>query len=69
MVWVEKYRPKTLNKVVGQHNHINYLRKWSKEWENEIPNKRAIILYGQAGIGKTTIAHALAKENRWEILE
>ena len=69
MVWVEKYRPKTLNKVVGQHNHINYLRKWSKEWENEIPDKRAIVLYGQPGVGKTTIAHALAKENRWEILE
>ena len=69
MVWIEKYRPKILNKVIGQQNHINYLRKWSKEWENEIPNKRAIILYGQAGIGKTTIAHALAKENRWEILE
>ncbi len=69
MTYTEKYRPDTLNKVIGQHNHINYLRKWSEEWENEIPNKRAIILHGQPGVGKTTIAHALAKENRWEILE
>ena len=69
MTYTEKYRPDVLDKIIGQQNHINYLRKWSEEWKNETPNKKAIILHGLPGVGKTTVAHVLANENKWEILE
>jgi len=33
------------------------------------PENRAVVLYGKAGIGKTTTAHALAREMGWEFIE
>lgn len=67
--WVEKYRPQTLDKVVGHPTTIETLREWALSWEDDIPKDRAIILYGTAGTGKTTSAYALANEMGWEITE
>lgn len=67
--WVEKYRPQTLDKVVGHPTAIETLREWAISWEDDIPNDRAIILHGTAGCGKTASAHALANEMGWEITE
>jgi replication factor C large subunit len=67
--WVEKYRPQTLDKVVGHPTAIETLREWALSWEDDIPKDRAVILYGGAGIGKTSSAYALANEMGWEISE
>ena len=67
--WVEKYRPQMLDKVVGHPTAIETLREWAMSWEDDIPKDRAIILYGNAGIGKTSSAYALANEMGWEITE
>lgn len=67
--WVEKYRPQNLDKVVGHPTAIDTLREWALSWEDDIPQYRAIILYGNAGCGKTTSAYALANEMGWEIVE
>ena len=69
MTYTEKYRPNELCDVVGQQQHVTYLSKWASEWTNSIPKYRAVILYGKAGIGKTSIAHALAHEMKWDIIE
>lgn len=69
MPYTEKYRPKILKDVVGHQQHLIFLSNWSKEWENGIPKVRALIFYGPPGIGKTTIAHALANEIKWEVIE
>lgn len=56
-VWTEKYRPKTLMDVINQTHVVERLNAWIKE--GSIPN---ILMAGPAGIGKTTIALALAKD-------
>jgi replication factor C small subunit len=56
-VWTEKYRPSRLSGVINQKHVVNRLTAWIKE--GSIPN---MLLAGPAGIGKTTIALALAKD-------
>lgn len=67
--WAEKYRPRTLGEVVGNKKAVQDLRTWAEEWQSGIPEKRAVILYGPAGIGKTSSAHALARDMDWEVIE
>lgn len=54
--WVEKYRPQTLDDVIGQDQIVNRLKRYVDE--NSLPN---IMFTGSAGVGKTTCALALAK--------
>ena len=54
--WVEKYRPKTLDDVVGHKLIIERLKKYSSD--KNLPN---MIFAGSAGTGKTTSAIAIAK--------
>ena len=67
--WAEKYRPKTLADVVGHKKPVEGLRNWAEKWVHGIPDVRAIILQGPAGIGKTSSAHALAMDFGWEAVE
>jgi DNA polymerase III delta prime subunit len=56
-LWVEKYRPKTVNDCILP----NAIKKPLLEFveTGEIPN---LLLAGPAGIGKTTVARALCEE-------
>ncbi len=67
--WTEKYRPKRLDDVIGNKNAKEELQKWAEEWIDSSPKKRAVILMGDPGIGKTTCAHALANEMGWQVVE
>ncbi|WNY25071.1 replication factor C large subunit [Methanolapillus millepedarum] len=67
--WAEKYRPKTFKEIIGNKKALHELRLWADEWAAKMPEKRAVILYGPAGVGKTTSAHALAREMGWEMIE
>ena len=67
--WTEKYRPKTLSQVAGHNKAVEELMRWAQSWVNGIPKEKAVVLYGRAGIGKTTAAHALAGEMGWEMIE
>ncbi len=67
--WTEKYRPNTIDEVVGNQKAKKELRSWARKWKNGKPRKKAVILSGRPGIGKTTSAHALANEMRWESIE
>jgi replication factor C large subunit len=67
--WTEKYRPKSLDEVVGNERAVNELRRWANSWNNGTPKKRAVILSGKPGIGKTSAAIALANDYGWTIIE
>ncbi|AKB51917.1 Replication factor C large subunit [Methanosarcina barkeri str. Wiesmoor] len=67
--WAEKYRPQTLKEIVGNKKAVQYLRTWAEKWLSGIPDRRAVVLHGPAGVGKTSTAHALARDLDWEVIE
>ena len=56
-IWVEKYRPKTLDEVAGHQHIIERLKAYAKA--KNVPH---LIFTGPAGTGKTTCVLALSKE-------
>lgn len=40
-----------------------------EEWRTDSPSKKAVILSGKAGIGKTSSAYALANDFGWQVVE
>lgn len=70
MEWTEKYRPRTLGDVVGNNKAVQSLLSWARSWDSsKLPKKRAVILAGSAGVGKTSAAHALASDMGWGVIE
>jgi len=67
--WTEKYRPKTLDEIVGNERAILDLKRWANSWKRGVPKKRAVILSGKAGTGKTSSALALANDLGWTPIE
>mgnify|MGYP003109350939 CR=1 FL=1 len=57
MLWTEKYRPSKLSDIYGQDDFIMDASSWKEE--NNMPN---VLIYGNAGNGKTTAGIVLAKE-------
>lgn len=57
MLWVEKYRPKTIEECILP----DALKKTFQDFVNQkkIPN---LLMAGTAGVGKTTVARALCEE-------
>ncbi len=64
--WTEKYRPTTLTEVRGNDSARDEFQEWAETWED---HKEAVILHGSPGVGKTSAAHALAKDFEWEVIE
>jgi replication factor C large subunit len=66
MDWAEKYRPRRLPDLVGNGPAVKVMSDWARSWS---PGKRPLLLYGKPGTGKTSAAHALARDMGWEIIE
>jgi len=65
MTWIEKYRPKKFENVKGQEESVFKI----KNFVNVFPKKKAIILHGPPGTGKTTLAYVIANEMDAEVFE
>ncbi len=66
--WVEKYRPKKFQDIKGQNEVIEKVRKFLEEFHHK-GSKKAIVLHGPPGTGKTTITHVIGKETNSEVFE
>ena len=72
MNWVEKYRPETFLEIKGQELAIEKLKKFLEEFtlgKLTKTAKRAAILHGPPGTGKTALAYVVAKSRNAEIFE
>ena len=56
-VWIEKYRPRRLDDIVGQEAIVERLMSYVER--DDLPH---MLFAGRAGIGKTTAAQAVARE-------
>lgn len=67
--WVERYRPQTLDEVVGNEEAKRLLRSWLDSWISGSPKHRALLLVGPPGVGKTASVHAIARDLDVELVE
>lgn len=66
MTWTEKYRPKKFTELKGQELAVEKIKSFVKYFGTK---KKALVLHGPPGTGKTTIAHIIANETNSEIFE
>lgn len=59
---IEKYRPKNSSELIVSQRILQEIRNWINLWKEGTPVKKALILYGPPGSGKTTTATVLAHE-------
>lgn len=62
-IWVEKYRPKTLDTYVGSERIKSYIGSCLEK--NDIPH---LLFHGVQGTGKTTLAKIIANNSNFELL-
>lgn len=66
---IEKYRPKTTSDLIVSQRILQEIRNWINLWKEGTPVKKALILYGPPGSGKTTTATVLANEAGVPLIE
>ena len=67
--WIIKYRPKHINDIVNQEEAKQKLIAWLKSWEEGKVEKKAVLLHGPAGCGKTSLVEALARTFKYQLFE
>ncbi|MCW4015488.1 MAG: replication factor C large subunit [Candidatus Bathyarchaeota archaeon] len=66
LLWVEKYRPKKISDVVGNELAKTTFVNWLT---NKRRRKKAVLLYGPAGVGKTAMVNAASNQFNFTIIE
>jgi len=63
---VEKYFPKNFSEIKGQQALVKDILSWINTWGTE---KKALLIYGPPGSGKTTMVKVLSKELGYDLIE
>ncbi len=66
---LDKYKPKTIQDIIGHKEQINQLTNWLESWNKGIPETRGVLITGPPGIGKTSTVHLVAKSLGYKIAE
>ncbi|KAL5563459.1 hypothetical protein UlMin_033206 [Ulmus minor] len=84
LTWTEKYKPKTTNDIIGNQSLVKQLHDWLARWHeqfldsgnkkkgrnaNDSGAKKAVLLSGTPGIGKTTSAKLVSQLLRFQAIE
>lgn len=69
MPWSERYRPNNVDELILSDELYERIYGWFERWNQGEQTKRALILYGEQGTGKTTSAVCMARKFGLEIIE
>lgn len=67
--WIVKYRPKRVEEVVGNEESKKKFIEWLESWVKGKPTYKAALLYGPAGVGKTSLVEAAARTYGYDLVE
>ncbi|MBI5390718.1 replication factor C large subunit [Candidatus Woesearchaeota archaeon] len=65
--WTKKYAPQKLSDIKGQDKAVQRIREFVLNYKKQ--KKKALLLYGPTGTGKTAALHAAAQEFDFETIE
>lgn len=65
--WTTKYAPKKSSEIKGQEKALKELESFLSNYKKQ--TRKAALLHGPIGTGKTSIVHAIANEKGYELLE
>ena len=66
-MFVEKYKPRTVQEIIGHKEQLNELGKWLQAFPKV--EKKGVLITGPPGIGKTTMAHLVSKAFGYKVAE
>lgn len=68
-LWTVKYAPKKPEDLIGNHGIYKQLHDWLEAWKKGPQEKRAVLLSGPPGIGKTSMAHMACRLAGYDVVE
>ncbi|MGB9758683.1 MAG: replication factor C large subunit [Thermoproteota archaeon] len=66
-IWTTKFKPKSWNEIVGNEKAREEFLNWLKNWSPE--GKKAALIYGPAGVGKSLTVEIAAKMLGYNLIE